>query len=118
MIRVLILSPTASVRHALAALCQTAVDIEVMETAVDNQPLAETPHIILIDGQEMADSLQQIRQLKTECPHAQTILLVNDLDGRTIWAAARAGADRCLRKGGSARSLLQIIRTSYQASFG
>lgn len=118
MIRVLIVSPTASVRHALAALCQTAVDIEVMETAVDNRPPAEMPHIVLIDGEEMAVSLQQIRQLKTDFPHAQAILLVNDLDGRTIWAAARAGADRCLRKGGSASSLLQVIRTSYQASFG
>jgi DNA-binding NarL/FixJ family response regulator len=110
MIRVLILSPTASVRQGLKALCQTAADIEVMETAVDTLPPEETPHIILIDGQDMAASLQQIRQLKTQFPHTHTILLVDRLDGRTIWAAARAGVDRCLRKGGSAHNLLQLIR--------
>jgi DNA-binding NarL/FixJ family response regulator len=110
MIRVLIVSPTPSVRDALAALCQTAADIEVMETAVDTLLPAEMPHIILADGQDMTTSLQQIRQLKIQFPRARAILLVNTLDSRTIWAAARAGVDHCLRKGDSAHSLLQLIR--------
>lgn len=106
------MSPTASVRHGLKALCQTAADIEVMETAVDTLPPEEMPHIVLVDGQDMAVSLQQIRQLKTKFPHTQIILLVNTLNSRAIWTAVRAGVDRCLRKGDSAYSLLQAIRTS------
>ncbi len=117
MIRVLIISSSTAVQQGLTALCETAPDMQVIETAVNAQsPAAPLPHIILVDGQEIEMSLQQVQQLKQLHPLSQIILLVENLNSEIIWSAARAGAAGCIRKEDSAPGLLQTVRTIYKQS--
>lgn len=91
--------------------------MEVMDTIVSGPGITspETPpDITLIDGQDIAYGLLHVQQLKQKYPETRIVFLVNELNSKTIWAAARAGAIRCISKEDSARSLPQTLRAIYE----
>ena len=100
-------------------LCQTEPDIQVVSTVADSLDLAslgKSPHIVLIDGQDIEYGLLHVKHLKQNHSKTQIILLVESLNSKTIWEAARAGAAGCIRKGDSAHSLLQTLHSFYEQS--
>jgi DNA-binding NarL/FixJ family response regulator len=113
-IRVLIFSPSTAVRQGLTALCQTEPDMKLIESLADAIIEEESPDITLIDGQDIVYGLHYTQYSKQRYPSTRIILLVEKLNSRTIWSAARAGAAGCILKEESAHKLLQTIRAFYE----
>ena len=120
-IRVIIADDHAIVRQGLAAILQTAGDIDVIgEARHGDAAIAMAsellPDVVLMDirmgGSE--DGVDATRRLKAVVPNANVIILTNYDEEDNVFQSMRAGASGYLLKDVSANELINAVRTVAQ----
>jgi DNA-binding NarL/FixJ family response regulator len=113
--RVLVVDDQASTRQGIRALLELAPDIEVLKEASNGWEAVqfvaeEQPDVVLLDVRmPVMDGLEATRQIKARWPQVRVIVLTMYRSHRK--EALAAGADRFLLKGGTSRSLTEVIRS-------
>ena len=113
----LIIDDHRAIGEALARTIDAEADFSciAVETSLDgalDTVRAQRPDVIVIDaslGEEVVVAWTEA--IEAEAPSAAVMVLTDDTTPTVIAAAARAGAQAVLRRGGPARNVLAALRT-------
>ena len=122
MTRVLVVDDQTLVREGLVTLLGLLSGIEVVGAAADGEAavamVAEhRPDIVLMDlRMPRMDGVEATRQVRSEHPDTQVIVLTTYADDRSILAAIEAGARGYLTKDSGAEEIRRAIETVRQGN--
>jgi DNA-binding NarL/FixJ family response regulator len=116
-IRVLVADDHPVVREGLRKMISLTDDIEVVGEAADGEDAvamvaAMRPHVVLMDVRMPGmDGVEATKQIRTDTPATEVIVLSNYDEDRYVFDALRAGAKSYLLKDASPERLADAIRS-------
>jgi len=115
-IRVLVVDDHEMVRRGICAYLDTEEDLEVVGEAASGRSAVEQarklkPDVVLMDLiMEEGTGVEATKQIKTELPSTQVIILTSYIDESLIFPALEAGALSYLLKTARAEEIVDAIR--------
>lgn len=118
LIHVLVAIRSTPVRTAMITLLTTEPQLNVVAAAGKKELAlhllgAEKPDLIMIDLYPFAATLELAREVRLIIPETVILVLVQELDGRTVRAVIEAGINSCVCRSVTAEILLQAIYDTF-----